>query len=157
MNICKYAHSNHPPKELHITHVMYQCGSNLQAGPLRRWLYKYPSIVLFDSLHSAVPIGSSIYSFSMNNVAHLMSDGKIMASQWKPHISRSAQFYRRPFLWFPGTSCLTHTHTHTPGDEVDCHRCTLWPYTGTHPQKSRPLRSYFFLIICLLNFFEIRH
>lgn len=95
--------------------------------PLQR-LHKYSSIVLFARLHSPKPSGSSIYSFAVNNVAHLMSDGKIMVSQCWPHISRSAQFtighsVISPALhashccpvrgWFAGKHVLT-LHRHTP-------------------------------------------
>lgn len=59
--------------------------------------------------------------FSMNNVAQLMADGKIMVSHCKPHISCSAQFCRRLFCDFQGPSCLKHTCTCTctrPGGRV---------------------------------------
>lgn len=73
-------------------HVIHQFVSNLQAAPLLQRLHKYSSIVLFAHLHSPKPLGSSIYSFTMNNVVHLMSDGKIIVSQCWLHISSSAQF-----------------------------------------------------------------
>lgn len=73
-------------------HVQYQFVSNLQAALPLQQLHKYSSIVLFAHLHSHKLLSSSIYSFAMNNVAYLMSDGKIIVSQFWPHISCSAQF-----------------------------------------------------------------
>lgn len=65
---------------------------NLQAALPLQQLHKYSSIVLFAHLHSHRLLRSFTYSFAMNNVKHLMSDGKIIVSQCWPNISCSAQF-----------------------------------------------------------------
>lgn len=73
-------------------HVQYQFVSNLQAALPLQQRHKYSSIVLFAHLHSHKLLRSFIDSFAMNNVAHLMSDGRIIVSLCWPHISCSAQF-----------------------------------------------------------------
>lgn len=102
-------------------------------------LHKYSSFVLFACLRSAEPSGSSVYSSTMNNAPHLMSDGKIIVSHCRPHISRSAQFTKghsvisRPLhashwesvIGREARPDLTQTHSNTN------HCC--WPLTaGCH-------------------------
>lgn len=110
-------------------HIIYWFVSNLKAPLALQRLHKYSSIVLFACLHSPKPLGSSIYSFAMNNVAHLMSDGKIMVSQCRPHISRSAQFT----IGHSATSCLTLL----PSERVICREaCADLTQTYTHTNHS---------------------
>lgn len=47
----------------------------------------------------------------MNNVAHLVSDGKIMVSRCKPHIYRSAQFTIGHTVISPPLHALKCLHT----------------------------------------------